>query len=174
MKKAFSLIELMIVIVIIGVIYTLAVSKLQNFDKEKLTPTLANLKEYLQSYIKNDVKEVKLLCLDTCESCNVYVDGMKQQTNIEPFFDATVELYRYDFLQGLVKKEPAAFFTKEGRQEDVCFSFSMGKDIVNEQLIAVYKEKAYDYTSYFTATKVYEHIEELVEAKENLVQEVAR
>jgi len=75
----------MIVIVIIGVIYTLAVSKLQTVGVEKLSLSLLNLKEYLLTYIKEDVREVKLLCLDSCESCSVYVDSVKQEESIEPF-----------------------------------------------------------------------------------------
>jgi len=174
MKKAFSLIELMIVIVIIGVIYTLAVSKLQTVGVEKLSPSLLNLKEYLLTYIKEDVREVKLLCLDSCESCSVYVDSVKQEESIEPFFDASVEVYRYDFNQGAVRKKNTVFFNEEGRQENVCFSFNMNKDLISDQIIVVYKEKAYDYTRYFEPTKVYAHLEELLEAKESLAQEVAR
>ncbi|MDF1877757.1 prepilin-type N-terminal cleavage/methylation domain-containing protein [Sulfurimonas sp. SAG-AH-194-L11] len=174
MKRAFSLIELMIVIVIIGVIYTLAVSKLQNVGTQKLTPSLKNLKEYLFTYIQEDTKEVKLLCLDACESCSVYVDGVKQAKEIDSFFDESIEVYRYDFLQGAVRKEDAIIFNEEGRQEDVCFSLSVSKDLVSDPLIVVFKEKAYDYTTYFTPTKVYSHLEELLEAKEILVQEVAR
>jgi len=164
----------MIVIVIIGVIYTLAVSKLQNVGAEKLTPSLLNLKAYLLTYIKEDVREVKMLCLDSCQTCSVYVDGIKQEEPIEPFFDASVEVYRYDFNQGAVRKKDTVFFNEEGRQEDVCFSFNMNKNSISDQVIVVYKEKAYDYTTYFNSTKVYAHLEELLEAKESLVQEVAR
>ena len=174
MKKAFSLIELMIVIVIIGVIYTLAVSKLQNVGTQKLVPTFSNLKEYLFTYVKKDTKEVRLLCLDDCKSCNLYVDSVKQEKEIEPFFDDSVEVYRYDFVQGVVEMQESTFFNQEGRQENVCFSFSMNKDLVSDQVIVVYEEKAYDYTNYFTPTKVYDHLEELLEAKELLAQEVAR
>jgi len=173
-KKAFSLIELMIVIVIIGVVYTLAVSKLQNVGAQKLTPNFQNLKEYLYTYVKEDVREVRLLCLDDCESCRVYVDGAKQEEDIEPFFDDSVEVYRYDFSQGAVQIQNAVFFNEEGREEDVCFSFTMNQDLISDQIIITYKEKSYDYTSYFTPVKVYAHLEELVQEKELLVQVVAR
>ena len=174
MKKGFSLVELMIVIVIIGVVYSLAVSKLKSVDEEKLAPTLANLKEYLLSYLEADAKRAQLLCLDGCESCSIYVDGVKQEEDIEAFFDASIEVYRYDFVQGAVQKKDAVFFNKEGREEDVCFSFSMDKNRVSDQVIVVYKEKAYDYTSYFTPTKVYAHLEELLQEKEKIQQEVAQ
>ena len=50
MKKAFSLIELLIVILIIGIIYTLSIGnfkKIKDSSEKKLT--LKTLKEYLQS-----------------------------------------------------------------------------------------------------------------------------
>lgn len=164
----------MIVIVIIGVIYTLAVSKLQNIGEQKINPSLKNLKEYLFTYMKEDTREVKLLCLDSCESCSIYVDGVKEKTEIEPFLDASVEVYRYDFIQGAVIKNDTVFFNTEGRQENVCFAFTMNKNLVADQIIVVYKDKAYDYTNYFNDTKVYAQLQELIDEKERLVQEVAR
>ncbi|MDQ7042111.1 MAG: prepilin-type N-terminal cleavage/methylation domain-containing protein [Sulfurimonas sp.] len=174
MKKAFSLIELMIVIVIIGVVYTLAVSKLQNVGESKVAPSLANLKEYLLGFMEEDVREVRLLCLDSCESCSVYSDGVKQKGEVKAFFDESIEVYRYDFNQGPVRQNEGVFFDEEGREENVCFSFTMHKNLISDQIIVVYKEKTYDYTSYFEPTKVYAHLEELVDFKERLVQEVAR
>lgn len=173
MKKGFSLVELMIVIVIIGIIYTLAVSKLHNVGQEKLQPTFANLKEYLATFLQEDAKEVRLLCLDSCESCSIYVNGVKQK-EIESFFDASVEVYRYEFNQGFIRKERNLFFNQEGRDEDICFSFSMNKSLVSDQVVVLYKQKAYDYTTYFTPTKVYGNLEEVLEAKEQLGQAVAR
>ena len=38
----------------------------------------------------------------------------------------------------------------------------------------VYKNRAYDYTTYFTQTPVYDSMSELIDAKEELNQEVAR
>lgn len=166
--------ELMIVIVIIGVIYTLAVSKLQHVAEQKQVPSFLNLKEYLLSYIKEDAQDVRLLCLDDCEKCYVYVDGVSQEEAIEPFFDSSVEVYRYDFSQGLVQLQDAVFFNEEGRQENVCFTFSMSKNLISDQVIVVYKEKAYDYSAYFEGVKMYNHLGELSEEKERLAQVVSR
>ncbi|MEA1983230.1 MAG: prepilin-type N-terminal cleavage/methylation domain-containing protein, partial [Campylobacterota bacterium] len=162
MKKAFSLIELMIVIVIIGVIYTIAVSKLQTVGEEKVSPSFLNLKEYLGSFIKDDVKSARLLCLDDCSDCDIYADGEKVKT-IESFFDESVEVYRYDVLQGLVEKKKPVFFNEEDVQESVCFSFEVYKNSVAEQLIVSFEERAYDYTSYFEKTPRYDSLEDLVE-----------
>ena len=173
MKKGFSLIELMIVIVIIGVVYTLAVTNIQSLAEQKMIPSFSNLKEYLHSFIKEDAQTARLLCLDDCSECSVYVDGVKGKTT-ESFFDSSVEVYRYDFLQGSQVIEPPVYFNEEDVQERVCFSYEIDKNLIGDQVMIVYKDKAYDYTTYFTQTPVYDSLSELVEDKEALNQEVAR
>lgn len=161
----------MIVIVIIGVVYTLAITKLKTVSQQKLTPSFSNLKEYLGSFVKDEAASARLLCLDDCRECSVYVDDEKVQT-IENFLDESVEVYRYDFLQGVITKKEPVFFNEEDVQESVCFSFKVDKHSVAEQVIVSYKDKAYDYTSYFDKTLVYDSLENLVQYKQNLAQEV--
>jgi hypothetical protein len=161
----------MIVIVIIGVVYTLAVVQLQNVKDEKFVPSFLNLKEYLSSFIEGDAKSARLLCLDDCSECGIYVDGEKV-TTIESFFDESVTLYRYDFLLGTLEVQDAVYFNEEEVQENVCFSFEMYKNNVSEQLFVAYDDKVYDFTSYFEKTLVYDSLEELIEKKEQTVQEV--
>ena len=160
----------MIVIVIIGVVYTLVITKLQSVGEEKMTPSLSNLKEYLSSFSKEN-ESVRLLCLDNCSSCAVYVDGVKRE-DVESFFDDTIETYRYDFLQGAMLVKDAVFFNEEDVQESVCFSFGIDKNLVSDQVIVVYKDRAYDYSTYFTKTPVYDYLEEAIDAKQNLAQKV--
>ena len=169
MKKAFSLIELLIVIVIIGVVYTLAVTKLQTVQEGEMTPSLSNLKEYLVSFLKEG-EEAQILCFDDCSECSIYVDTQKIK-DIESFIDSSVERYRYDALFGPVAIKSDIFFNNEGRQEDVCFSLSVDRHLVADQVMVVYKEKVYDYTPYFEKPFEYDYIEEAVEAKEKLREE---
>jgi len=161
----------MIVIVIIGVVYTLAVMQLKSVDEKKFTPSFLNLKEYLSSFLKEDAKSVRLLCLDDCSECGVYVDGEKVES-FESFFDESVEVYRYDFLLGALRVKDSVYFNEEDVQEDVCFSFKMYNNSISEQVFVSYKEKVYDYTSYFEKTAVYSSLEDLVETKEKLAQKV--
>lgn len=160
----------MIVIVIIGVVYTLVITKLQSVGEEKMTPSLSNLKEYLIS-LNKDRQSVKLFCLDDCSSCGIYKDGVKTG-DIESFFDDSIETYRYDFLQGAIKAKERVFFNEEDVQESVCFSFGIDKNLVADQVIVVYKNKAYDYSSYFTQTPVYDYLEEAIDAKQQMAQKV--
>jgi len=161
----------MLVIVIIGVVYTLAISKLQSVKEGEVSPTLLNLKEYLLSQLDEDAKSVKILCLDECQECDIYLDDTKVKT-IESFFDATIERYRYDLLQGAIKLKESSYFNEDDVQESVCFSFEVDKNGVSEQIMVLYKERVYDYTPYFDKTQEYDSLSEAVDAKERLREEV--
>lgn len=161
----------MIVIVIIGVVYTLAVTNLKSVSEEKVKPNFSNLKEYLHSFLKEDDSSARLLCLDDCSECGVYVDGVKRQEQ-KSFFDSSVEVYTYDFLQGAKSREEPVYFNKENVQEKVCFSLSVDKNLISDQVMIVYKDKAYDFTTYFRQTPVYDSIEELVDVKQARAQEL--
>ena len=157
MKKAFTLIELMIVIVIIGVVYTLALSKIKAPEEKTLKePTLLTLKSYLLDFM-GKAEKVSLVCDDECKKCTISQDGKKIKT-IQSFLENDVERYRYDFFLGAVALP----------QQEGCFSFSVQKSGVSDQVFVLYKQKAYDYMNYFEKPKVYDSLEEAVAAKEKI------
>lgn len=162
----------MIVIVIIGVVYTLVISKLQNFGEEKMEPNLLHLKEYLWTYM-DKAKSVQMICFDDCNECTIYKDSVKVKS-IKSFFDSNIMTYRYDVMQGAIEKKQNVFFNKEGVQENICFSFKLGKDLVSDQVIVVYDEKAYDYSSYFSKTESFDSLDDAVQEREKLYQEIMR
>jgi hypothetical protein len=163
----------MIVIVIIGVVYTLAIVQIKGAEEQKFAPSFKNLKEYLLSFIHDDAKSARLLCLDECEECSVYVDGEKVHS-FESFFDESVQVYRYDFFEGMRVVQKGIFFNEENVQQDLCFSFRVDKKGVAEQLFVLHNEKVYDYTPYFTKTQVYDSLEAVVQVKEELFQKVMK
>jgi len=171
LKKAFSLIELLIVILIIGIVYTLSVGNFKKIKDESTKLTLQNLKEYLQKFPHE--KSVRLLCLDDCSSCDILVDGEKLK-EIKGLLDKSVRVYRYDFNLGMQDKSREVYFNSENVEEDVCFSYSVDKKGVGDQVIVEFKDKVYDFSIYLSSTPVYDSLEEVVEAKESLVQEVLR
>jgi len=94
LKKAFSLIELLIVILIIGIVYTISVGNFKKVKDDSVKLTLGNLKEYLQTLPYE--KSAEILCLDDCSECNILVDG-ESVKKIDDFLDKSVKSYRYDF-----------------------------------------------------------------------------
>ena len=110
MKKAFSLVELMIVVMIIGVVYTLVINKFQKVGEESTHVSLKSLKEYLQKFPHS--QNVKLLCLEDRPSCDILVDGKKQAT-LNDFLDKSVKVYRYDFSYGALEQPKEVYFNKD-------------------------------------------------------------
>jgi len=170
-RKAFSLIELLLVIVIIGVVYTLALGSFEQLAKKETGLSLEKMKEYLFSLEYE--KTAKLLCLDDCLTCDLVLDGNVSKT-IDSFVDDTVKTYRYDFLYGYVEQEPDVYFNVENIQEDVCFSYELDKNGVGSQILVEFNEKFYDFSSYFREVGIYNSIEEAREAKEEVMKEVRR
>lgn len=129
-------------------------------DSKKLT--LQNLKEYLDSIPHEN--SVEFLCLDDCSECDVLVDGQKYR-KIEDFLDKSIEVYRYDFSYGMIEVE---------RYDDVCFSYSVDKQGVGEQVFVKFNERVYDFSTYITSPPIYDSLQDAAMAKESLVQEVLR
>lgn len=174
-RSAFSLIELLIVVLIVGVVYTLAISNFDNVKENKIKPTLLTLKSSLNELEKK--KKAELICLDECKSCNVYIDG-EVDGNLsevyEDFLDEEPKMYRYDQSFGLVRLKNRVVFNQEGIDEEVCFSLSVDRNGVSDQVIVEYKDRFYDFTPYFENTQVYRSGSELTQIKEDTYQEVLR
>ena len=159
----------MIVIVIMGVIYTLSVTSFEQRSEEFTKLTLLNIKEFMKN--QKYEKSVKILCLDDCKSCDVYVDNVKIKT-LEDLLDDSVRVYRYEFLSGTREVLKDIYFNEEDVQEDICFSYSVDKQGVGDQVFVEFKESVYDFTTYLTPTKKYASLESAIEAAEQLIQEV--
>ena len=171
MRKAFSLIELLIVIVIIGVVYTLAVGNFQKIGEASTKVKLENLKGYLQKF--PHAEKVKLLCLNDCSKCTVIADGEVQAT-LDDFLDASVKVYDYNFFLGVSKHPQEIYFNKDSVEEKICFSYSVDRKGVGEQVLVEFGGAVYDFSTYLTPVGVYKSLQEAMNAKEKLSQEVLR
>jgi len=168
-KKAFTLIELLIVIVIMGVIYTLAINNFDKLNDKTKTLSLSNLKEYLKSFPYQT--KIELICTHRCLKCSVFVDNNKTK-DIDKFLDSDIQKYKYDFDNGYIKIENDTFFNKKNVEQDVCFSYSLNKNRVGEQVLVEYKNRFYDFSDDLKGIKIYNSLEEATKAKEKLIEEV--
>lgn len=176
MKKAFSLIELLIVIIIIGVVYNLSVGSFEKIAKpqnEKIT--LENLKGFLAKMEYE--KQIRVLCLDDCSRCALLVDGVAAEDFekvFEDFLDINVEIYRYDPLLGVAEYQQEPFFDSNDVERRVCFSYAMGRDKIGEQMVVKFKERVYDFSAYGEDVVLYDSLEEFMASKEKLYNKVVR
>ncbi|WP_345992169.1 type II secretion system protein [Sulfurimonas sp. HSL-1716] len=169
-RGAFTLVELMIVVLIIGIVYTLVIVNFKTKESDEKPLSLEKLKSYLQHF--HFKSQVRLLCLDECNECEVIVDG-NETARLKHFVDKSIEMYRYDPLRGMVLLDES-YYDKEQERHHVCFSYTMYKNGVGDQIAAVYKNQAYDFTPYLETVKVYESINELQSAKEEKIEELKR
>lgn len=167
--------ELLIVVLIIGIVYNLAIGSFQKIGEVKTPLSLKNLKKYLSEFEYE--KDVEFLCLNRCSSCDVLVDGKKQEEihgKFDNFLDDTVKIYRYEYGLGAIRVEPKIYFNTEDVEEDVCFSYKLDKQGVGEQVLVEFKGSVYDFSPYFSDTSKYDSLDEAVKSKEELVQKVFR
>jgi len=160
---------------IMGVVYTLAVTNFQRVADEAQRVGLDTLRIYLQKLPHE--KSVKFLCLDDCSSCRVLVDGKVVESlsnSFDGFLDESVRVYRYDISSGAQEITKEIYFNSEDVEESVCFSYTVDKEGVGDQVFIEFKNRVYDYTSYFSPIPVYDSVQDAVEAKERLFQEVGR
>jgi len=159
----------MIVIVIMGVVYSMAVNNFSRLSDESKNVNLKNLKKYMIN-IPHDTS-VAVICLDDCSECNIFVDGVKSQ-EIESFVDDSVKAYRYEFAYGYTQHEFDAFFNRENVEENVCFSYKVDKEGIGDQVLIEFKEKFYDFSPYFKTTEVFTSLSDANDAREEKVKEV--
>ncbi|MEN8304246.1 MAG: hypothetical protein ABFQ64_09265 [Campylobacterota bacterium] len=133
--------------------------------------TLKNLKEYLQKFKYK--RDIRFLCLDDCSSCDVLVDGVKTE-RIDDFLDDSIRVYRYEYFSGPQEVMQDVYFNQEGVQEDVCFSYEMGRNGVGDQVLVEFKDSVYDFSTYISPTVEYASMAEALDAKQRHIEEVTR
>lgn len=154
-----------------GVVYSMAIGTIKKASSSSTQKvSLKNLKQYLQS-LKHE-KSVKILCLDGCISCDIYVDGKIDKGlkgSFDKFLNSEVQIYRYDYQAGMQEQEKEAFFNSEGVEEEVCFSYKVGKQGIGEQVFVEYDEKIYDFSLDSPFAEVYGSLSKAQNAKEELI-----
>ncbi|WP_229855100.1 hypothetical protein [Candidatus Sulfurimonas marisnigri] len=149
-------------------------SNFQNLKGSNTEVSLKNLKEYLYSI--PHTKSVELLCLDNCMRCSVLVDSKEYNSTsaFDDIIDDSIRVYRYDFYTGIQEQSQKVHFNSENVQENVCFSYSVDKKGVGDQVIVEFKERVYDFSTHLSSSTVYSSLQEMAKSKESLTQEVLR
>ena len=170
-RPAFTLIELMLVIVIIGVVYGLLISNMKRYSENSYDLSLVNLPEFLH---KNYEKEnVSFICTQLCESCGVYKDGQRIQ-EVDSFLDASLKAYRFDHRYGTSEMAWPSLFGENGNEEEVCFRYDHTKDSSTEPMLVSFANKVTAYLGMFAGTVRYDSIDEAVKAQEALLYQASR
>ena len=158
---------LMIVIVIIGVVYVLAITSLKKIGDKSQNLTLLTLPKYMESIHSHD--ELLLSCIDNCKACYLFRDGEFEE-EIDPFMDEDIRVYEYDVNLGANEIFFTPFYDKDGREFDVCFEYKLSREDVHSEMAIETPNGVIAYPSYFGEPQVYKSLEDYADKEEELRQ----
>lgn len=96
-KKSFTLIELMLVIILLSVVSFLVVSNFNFNTQQKFHVDLENIKEFMLKNFEYE-KELNLSCVEEDSlSCYIFIDDdINKDVKIENLFETIPSVYNYD------------------------------------------------------------------------------
>ena len=94
-------------------------------------------------------RSAELLCLDDSCECEILVDGEKFR-ELDDFLDKSVKSYMYNFSYGMEQVD---------KEEDICFSYSIDKKGVGQQVLVEFKNRFYDFSTYLSPVGIYNSLE---------------
>jgi len=155
MRKAFSLIELLIVILIIGIIYSMGFEGFEFIKAKPKALTPLNLKATIMKS-KAFTGEATLLCIKKCKECYL-------RRNVNSAFEAyqsPIDLS--NMLAYTLDQQEALAEVKFGRYQDqkICLLMDFYKNGSSSQLILKNEKASYFLPAYFDKPKQFENIED--------------
>ena len=142
-RKGFTLIELIIVLVIMGVVATFVTSRLAKKEEHSVTLTPDGIKKYLSSF--NSTKKLDLFCYNNAKECDLWEDDKKIFSSIKIKSEGEIKVRRFDRQGRLVDADPIARF-ENGKLRRGDFEFIFYPDGVSSPLLLQVKERLYAYT----------------------------
>ncbi|MBE0499617.1 MAG: type II secretion system protein [Campylobacterales bacterium] len=170
MKGAFSLIELMLVVVIIGIVYALALSSFKPPEKQGMELfTLYTLPDYLRENFA--LADAKIVCFEPCGKCNLMVNGAWQEEEIELFDSSNVKSYMLD-LEGFALEKEFAPHDRENAYKKACFVLHKRPNGSIESIVLEKDKKFIYYKAGYEEAKEYETLAALQSEYKKIVYEI--
>ena len=170
-KRAFTLLELLLVVLIIGLVYGLAVGKMKSFGEKTYDLSLMRLPQYLQEF--HERNHVAAVCIDRCNDCSLYVNGAAVK-KLEPFVDNSAEYYRFDPVYGARDVTWMPLVDEDGREEEVCFRYDIFEDGSRTEMIVKYRDKAVALPGLFGEAREFASLEDALDAKRAVIEKVSQ
>jgi prepilin-type N-terminal cleavage/methylation domain-containing protein len=166
-RQAFTLLELLLVVLIMGIVYGLAVNAIKQYGERSYALSLETLPQYLQSFHRQN--RVTLLCTDACQDCRVMVDGSEVK-RVDPFIDGPLRAYRFDAALGTRDLSFTPYFDEEEREFEVCLRFEVFPNGSSSEMIIEQEEYVVDFPGYFGTPTRFATLEEAIEHKRSVIK----
>ena len=170
MRKGFTLLELMLVVLIMGMVYGLVINVFERYKEKTIDLTLMSLEKYMQSFYHNN--KVSLICIKKCNECLLFINDTLKK-NVTPFITEELEVYHYDKDIGLREVKFPPYFPSENQEEDVCFQYDIHPDGSRSEMIVKHGKDVYDYPSYFGSVHRHASLNEVIEQYNESAQKVS-
>ena len=162
-RKAFTLFELMIVVVIIGVVYALVLSNFNTKKKVRIYK-IKNIKEALMPYWEKG-KQLDFVLYDKCQKSALFINDI-QAEKFEPLIKASefdkIEVYKPDY-RGEGQKQEFIPRLIDNTLHDICFQYTLFPNGSNSSYIVKKKNIYYIFYPYFQDVNVSENLENAIE-----------
>jgi hypothetical protein len=145
--KAFSLFELLVVILLISIVMGLFVADFTLYDRPKKL-TIQNLKSELIS--KYPDKYIRIICNKDTD-CSIFVNN--EEVNTTKIFDEIPKVYKFDVEANLVEYK----YLVENRY----FEYEIFPNRGSTDMIVEYKNKFYVMHSYFRGVEEFERLDNI-------------
>ncbi len=170
-KKAFTLIELLLVVVIIGVIYGLVINSMKKITNREDSLDFKSLPSFVKTF--HHQNHVAFVCTDNCKTCALYADGEKVK-EIDAFMakERVLRFWRFDADQGMQELRFTPIFDEDDREFDVCFRYEIYEDGSSSEMIIETQKESYDYRGLFHPVAAYASLVSLEENRQEEIQKV--
>ncbi len=170
-KKAFTLIELLIVVVIIGVVYGLVISSMKKINDKEAHLDFGSLPEFAQSFYKRN--HVAFVCTNNCRECTLYIDG-EPLKKVDAFMrdERHLRFWHYDANTGVQELLFTPLFDEDDREFDVCFRYEIFEDGSSSEMIIETKKRTYDYHGALSGVTSYPTLQNTLDALQEQREEV--
>lgn len=170
-KKAFTLIELLLVVVIIGVIYGLVINSMKKITDREESLDFKSLPSFAKTF--HHQNHVAFVCTDDCKACALYVNG-KTVKEIDAFMaeERVLRFWRFDADLGTQELRFTPVFDEDDREFDVCFRYEIFEDGSSSEMIIETQKESYDYRGLFHPVATYASLLSLEENRQKEIQEL--
>ncbi|WP_345975703.1 prepilin-type N-terminal cleavage/methylation domain-containing protein [Sulfurimonas sp. HSL3-7] len=171
-RRAFTLLELLLVVVIIGVIYGLVINSMQKINDKESALGFESLPSFVQTFHQRN--HVALICTDNCKACALYVDGEKVKDDIDPFMEKerVLRFWSYNTNTGTQELRFTPIFDEDDREFDVCFKYEIFEDGSSSEMIIETQKHSYDYRGLLKPPARYSSLQALEESRQEEIQEL--
>lgn len=141
--KGFTLFEILIALLLIGVLYFFSISSLKSANPQNKKITFYNLKETLLAYPFE--KNIVIKCIKQDQSCLVFLDDVLQENILEPFLQEIPKVYEYS--KNLKQIEFLEFQTEELDRYEIIFELHCKRNGICDEFIIELENKVLLYSN---------------------------